>query len=128
MARRHAETVPLAELARRRLGRAATPGWAGRRWSSATCRGLAGFDPDIRHRTADATVSLALVGARHGSHPAAGALILPDRHPAVAVRDIAENGLSRTIFAATRTTDGPRPSTSAVLAAVRAAAAAVTRP
>jgi DNA-binding transcriptional LysR family regulator len=64
-----------------------------------TCRGLGGFEPDIRHRTADATVSLALV-ARGMAVTLLPGLILPERRPGIAVRRIAEGGLSR-IFAAT---------------------------
>jgi hypothetical protein len=43
-------------------------------------------------------------------------------HPGVAVRQIAERPVSRTIFAATRSADAVRPSTRAALAAIRAAA------
>src|SRR5215216_2791253 len=52
--------VPLAELA----NEAWTTGHAGMGWDEMTrrtCRELGGFDPDIRHRTNDATVSVALV-------------------------------------------------------------------
>ena len=59
-ARRHRDAVPLAELA----GEAWASGHAGMGWeemTQRTCRELGGFDPDIRHRTNDATVSLALV-------------------------------------------------------------------
>ena len=59
-ARRHAEAVPLAELA----GEPWATGEAGMGWEEMTrrtCRSLGGFDPDVRHRTAGATVALALV-------------------------------------------------------------------
>src|SRR3954469_19035671 len=59
-ARRHREAVPLAELA----GEAWTTGHAAMGWeemTQRTCREHGGFDPDIRHRTNDATVGLALV-------------------------------------------------------------------
>jgi hypothetical protein len=49
-------------------------------------------------------------------------LALPARLPGVKQRDIADAQLSRAIFAATRATDGSRPSTRALLEAVRAAA------
>jgi DNA-binding transcriptional LysR family regulator len=120
VARRHREAVPLAELA----GEVWAAGYAGMGWAEMverTCRGLAGFDPDIRHRTADATVSLALV-ARGLAVTLLPQLILPERHPGIAVRAIADGGLSRTIFAATRAADAERPSTRAVLAAIEAAA------
>jgi DNA-binding transcriptional LysR family regulator len=119
-ARRHREAVPLAELA----GAVWAAGYAGMGWSAMverTCRALAGFEPDVRHRTADATVSLALV-ARGMAVTLLPALILPERHPGVAVRRIAEGGLSRTIFAATRTADAARPSTRALLSAIGDAA------
>jgi DNA-binding transcriptional LysR family regulator len=125
-ARRHRDAVPLAELA----GEAWATGHAGMGWEDMiqrTCRDLGGFDPDIRHRTNDATVSLALV---------AGALavtMLPDlalsgRHAGVALRPIAERPVSRAIFAVTRATDAARPSTQALLAAVRREAAALPGP
>ena len=52
-------------------------------------------------------------------------LVLPGRHPGVALRAIAEGEVSRAIFAATRTADAARPSTQALLAALRDAAAAL---
>ena len=104
-----------------------------------TCRALGGFDPDVRHRVAGATVALALVerglavamlpelplagrgagAARGGSDRAAR-----DGAPAFAVRAIAEGSVDRAIFAATRAADAARPSTRALLAAVQAAAGA----
>ena len=50
-----------------------------------------------------------------------------ERRPGVAVRRIADGGLSRTIVAATRATDVERPSTRAVLAAIRDEAAQFVR-
>jgi DNA-binding transcriptional LysR family regulator len=122
-ARRHREAVPLAEVA----GEAWAAGHAGMAWENMverTCRELAGFDPDIRHRVNDATVALALV-ARGLAVTMLPDLPLPDRRPGVAVRRIAEEPVERRIFAATRTADATRPSTRAVLGAVRTAAAAV---
>jgi DNA-binding transcriptional LysR family regulator len=89
-----------------------------------TCRDLGGFDPDIRHRTHDAAVSLALVASGLAVTMLPD-LVLPDRHPGVVLRAIAEGPVSRAIFAATRDTDAARPSTQALLAAVRDAAAAL---
>ena len=89
-----------------------------------TCRELGGFDPDIRHRTNDATVSLALVADGLAVTLLPG-LPMPDRHPGVAVRPIAEGRVARAIFAVTRAADAARPSTQALLAAVRDAAAQV---
>ena len=65
-------TRPLAATATRcrwpsspaRPGPPATPGPAGRRSINRTCRELGGFDPDIRHRTNDSVICLALVA--HG--------------------------------------------------------------
>jgi DNA-binding transcriptional LysR family regulator len=118
-ARRHPHAVPLSELA----GDPWTTGQAGLGWDEMTrrtCQELGGFDPDVRHRTNDATISLAVVahGLAVGMLPD---LPLPARHPGVQLRDIAERPVSRAIFAATRTTDAARPSTQAILAAVREA-------
>jgi DNA-binding transcriptional LysR family regulator len=121
-ARRHREAVPLAELA----GEVWTTGEAGMGWdqmTSRTCRRLGGFDPDVRHRTNDAGISLALV-ARGLAVMLLPDLVVPGRQPGVVLRDIAEGPVSRAVFAATRVTDAARPSTRALLEAVRAAAAA----
>jgi DNA-binding transcriptional LysR family regulator len=123
-ARRHRDVVPLAELA----GETWTTGHAGMGWDEMTlrtCRDLGGFDPDIRHRTHDATVSLALV-AGGLAVTLLPDLVLPDRHPGVVLRGIAERPVSRAIFAATRATDAARPSTQALLAAVRDVAAGLS--
>jgi DNA-binding transcriptional LysR family regulator len=120
-ARRHRDAVPLAELA----GEAWTTGHVGMAWeemTQRTCREHGGFDPDIRHRTNDATVSLALV-ARGLAVTLLPDLVLPGRHPGVALRPIAEDRIDRAIVAVTRAADAARPSTQALVAAVRAAAA-----
>ena len=88
-----------------------------------TCRELGGFEPDIRHRTNDATVSRGAGRARAGADDAARARAARPR-PGVALRAIAEGPVSRTIFAATRAADAARPSTQALLAAIREARAA----
>jgi DNA-binding transcriptional LysR family regulator len=119
-ARRHSAAVPLAELA----GDPWTAGHAGLGWDEMTrrtCRELGGFDADIRHRTNDAGISLELV-AQGLAVAMLPDLALPARLPGVKQRDIADAQLSRAIFAATRATDGSRPSTRALLEAVRAAA------
>ena len=87
-----------------------------------TCRELGGFDPDIRHRTNDSVTSLALVGGGRAV-TLLPELVAPETQPGVAVREIAEGSLHRTIFMATRTADAERPSVRALRAAVRAAAA-----
>jgi DNA-binding transcriptional LysR family regulator len=122
-ARRHADAVPLAELA----GAVWTTGHAAMGWeemTQRTCRERGGFEPDIRHRTNDATVSLALVASGLAVTMLPD-LVLPRRDRRVAVRSIARGPLERAIFAVTRATDASRPSTRAVLDAVREAAAAL---
>ena len=117
VARRHKEAVPLGELA----DEAWTTGHTGMAWeelTQRTCRELGGFDPDIRHRSNDATVSLALVAR------GLAVTLLPEfpmsaRRPGLALRAIAERPVSRAIFAVTRAADAARPSTQALLAAVR---------
>jgi DNA-binding transcriptional LysR family regulator len=119
-ARRHRRAVPLAELA----GEAWTTGHRETAWeeiTSRTCRELGAFDPDIRHRTNDSVLSLALV-AQGQAVTLLPELVRPDAHPRVAVRAIAEGSVHRTIFAATRATDAERPTVRALLAAVRASA------
>jgi DNA-binding transcriptional LysR family regulator len=122
-ARRHRKAVPLAELA----GATWTTGHPDTGWEEMVkraCRELGGFDPDIRHRTNDSVTSLALVAGRQAV-TLLPALVDPDPavHPGIAVRDIAEGSVYRTIFAATRSADAKRPSVQALLAAIRAAAA-----
>ena len=115
--------MPLAELA----GEAWTTGHAGMGWDEMTrrtCHELGGFEPDVRHRTNDATISLAVV-ARGLAVTMLPDLALPGGHPGLELRDIAEGPVNRAIFAVTRTTDAERPSTQALLAAVRDEAAAI---
>jgi DNA-binding transcriptional LysR family regulator len=126
LARRHREAVPLAELAQEAwaTGHAAM-GWE--EMTQGTCRELGGFDPDIRYRANDATISLALV-ARGLAVTLLPDLVVPGNHPGVVLRAIAEAPVHRTIFAATRAADAARPSIRALLAAVRDAAAATGAP
>ena len=115
--------MPIAELA----GEAWATGHPGMGWEEVThrtCRQYGGFEPDIRHRTNDATVSLALV-AQGCALTLLPDLVLPDRPPGVEVRPIAEAPIARTIFAVTRAADAERPSTQALLAAVRREALAL---
>jgi DNA-binding transcriptional LysR family regulator len=122
-ARRHREVMPLSELA----GEAWTTSHRGMAWeemTQRTCRELGGFEPDIRHRTNDATVSLALV-ARGLAVTLLPELVLPARYPGIALRTIAEGPVERAIVAVTRVTDAARPSTRALLAAMRDAALAL---
>jgi DNA-binding transcriptional LysR family regulator len=121
--RRHAEAVPLADLAGERWT-AGHPHLGWDEMTRRTCQELGGFDPDIRHRTNDATISLAIIahGLAVGMLPD---LPLPARLPGIKLRNIADAHVSRAIFAATRTTDRARPSTQAVLTGVREAVAAL---
>jgi DNA-binding transcriptional LysR family regulator len=120
VALRQPVSVPLRELA----GEAWTTGHRGTAWeemTERTCRRLGGFDPNIRHRTNDSVVSLALV-AEGLAITMLPDLVAPGAHRGVAVRTISEGSVQRTIFAATRTADATRPSVRALLAAVRVAA------
>jgi DNA-binding transcriptional LysR family regulator len=119
-AARH-DVVPLAELA----GEAWATGDAGMGWdemTERTCRERGGFAPDVRHRTNDASIAAALV-ARGLAVTLLPALPLPPRMPGVAVREIAGGPVTRAIFAATRAADAARPSTAALLGAIREVAA-----
>jgi DNA-binding transcriptional LysR family regulator len=99
-------------------------------WNEVTtriCRHHGGFEPDIRHRTNDALVSLQLVSR------GVAVMIIPqlsatEPPPGVAIRDIRGASLTRTIFAATRTADARRPSIRTVLDALHTATAAVAKP
>src|SRR5215208_4758094 len=125
VARSHEDAVPLGELA----GEAWASGHVGMAWeemTQRTCRRHGGFEPDIRHRTNDATVSLALV-ARGLAVTLLPDLVLPGRHTGIALRTIAEGPVGRAIFAVTRASDATRPSTQALLAAVRDAATALVQ-
>lgn len=118
VARAYPEAVPLAELARETW----TSGHEEMGWNEMTrrtCLEHGGFDPDIRHRTNDAVVSLELV-ARGLTVTLLPGLVLPGRHRGVVVRPIAGEGVQRTVFAATRAADAARPSVRAVVDAVRA--------
>jgi DNA-binding transcriptional LysR family regulator len=114
------DPVRLAELA----GEVWTTGHRGTAWEDITvrtCRALGGFDPDIRHRTNDSVLSLALV-ADGQAVTLLPELVRPAAPPGIVARAIAEDSLHRTIFAATRAADAARPSVQALLAAVRSAA------
>ena len=94
-----------------------TSGHAGMAWDEMiqrTCREHGGFEPDIRHRTNDANVSLALV-ARGLAVTLLPQLAIPS---GFTTRPL---GVSRAILAVTRDTDASRPSTQALLEAIREA-------
>jgi DNA-binding transcriptional LysR family regulator len=84
------------------------------------CRSVGGFEPDVRHRAYDLYLLIELV-AVHGAVALLPALGRPERDPRVAVRPIAEGSFGRALFVATRVSDRARPSTAAVVRALRAA-------
>ena len=92
------------------------PGMAWEEMTQRTCRALGGFDPDIRHRTNDATVSLALV-ARGLAVALVPGLAIPDEHPRVTLR---ATGVTSGILAVVREADAARPSVQAALASLGA--------
>src|SRR4051794_13118101 len=95
-----------------------TTGHPGMAWEEMTrrvCRALGGFEPDIRHRTNDATVSLALV-ARGLAVALVPGLAVPEHHPGVVLKP---TGITRRILAVVREADAARPSVQALLAGVR---------
>jgi DNA-binding transcriptional LysR family regulator len=123
LARRHRDAVPLGKLA----GAPWATGHPAMGWEEMTrrtCREHGGFEPDIRHRTNDATVALALV-ARGLAVTLVPDLVMPRRPAGVALRRVAEAPVSRAILAVTRAADAARPSTQALVAAVRDAVAAL---
>lgn len=81
------------------------------------CRTLGGFEPDVRHRANDMRLLLDLVA--RGCAAILPALGRPQSDPRVRVRGIAEDGYSRAIFVAVRQSDRARPSTAAVVDALR---------
>jgi DNA-binding transcriptional LysR family regulator len=81
------------------------------------CRSLGGFEPDIRHRANDMALLLDLVA--RGCVAIVPALGRPEDDPRVDVRRIPGAGLSRAIFIAVRASDRARPSTAAVVEALR---------
>lgn len=88
------------------------------------CRVLGGFTPDIRHRSTDLLVLLALIRSGHAVTLMPD-LVGADGDPTLAVRDIAEEQLTRLVFLATRAAATGRPAMTAVRTALRNAAGAV---
>ncbi|HYZ27794.1 MAG TPA: LysR family transcriptional regulator [Thermoleophilaceae bacterium] len=117
------DEVPLAELADAHWA-TGHPEMGWEELTDRTCRLLGGFAPDIRHRANDANVTLALV-ARGLAVALLPDLPLQGRRAGVAIRSIRGGPIERAIFAATRATDAARPSTQALLAAIRDAVAAL---
>jgi DNA-binding transcriptional LysR family regulator len=86
------------------------------------CRALGGFEPDVRHRSNDLLMLLALV-ANGQAVTMLPDLVRADREPSVVVRDIAEAPLTRTVFGAVRKGSRRRPALNALRAALRETAA-----
>lgn len=81
-----------------------------------TCRALGGYEPDLRHRSNDADVQLALIRAA-GAVSLMPTLTLPAADDALAVRDVAEASIRRRLVVVTR--DSPTaPALRTFLAAV----------
>jgi DNA-binding transcriptional LysR family regulator len=84
------------------------------------CRSIGGFEPDIRHRAYDLYLLIELVAVR-GAVALLPALGRPERDFRIAVRPIADGEYARALFVATRESDHARPSTAAVVRALREA-------
>jgi DNA-binding transcriptional LysR family regulator len=82
------------------------------------CRALGGFEPDVRHRSNDLMMLLALV-ANGQAVTLLPDLVRADRNPTVAIRDIAEGELARTVFSAIRRGSTRRRALIALRAALR---------
>lgn len=121
-ARQTKKAVPLTAL-RDETWVGAPPGGGWESMILRACRDLGGFEPEIRHRTNDAIVACELVA--HGQAVTLlPELTEPGRHPGVATRRVQGADIHRTIIAATRSADAQRPSTKALLEAVRDAGGA----
>ena len=90
------------------------------KWSTSVsrCSSVGGFEPQIRHRVGALALLLDVV-AGGGVAALVPALGRPERDARIAVRRIAEGRVSRAIFVAVRESDRARPSTAAVVAAIR---------
>jgi DNA-binding transcriptional LysR family regulator len=86
------------------------------------CRALVGFEPDIRHRSNDLLMLLALVAAGQAVTLLPD-LVRPDREPNAVARDVAEAPLTRTVYGAIRHGSARRPALNALRAALRETAA-----
>jgi DNA-binding transcriptional LysR family regulator len=118
-ARRRRRAVALVELADATW----ITGPRGLGWNEITERLCleAGFAPSIRHRANDAVVAAALVASGSGV-AMLPPLALPDGDPRIAVRRVSGERPARGIHAVTRAVDAKRPSTQALLQAIRDAA------
>jgi DNA-binding transcriptional LysR family regulator len=87
------------------------------------CRAVGGFEPEIRHRSNDLMMLLALV-ANGQAVTLLPDLVGPDRDPAVAVRDLAEGPIERTVFTAIRRSSTRLPALIALRSALKEEVAA----
>ena len=113
----HRDRVPLATL-RDETWASARAGTAYADMVDRVCRAAGGFEPDVRHRVNDLRLLLELV-ADNRATAIVPALGRPRENRRVAVRGIAEGPFTRALFVAVRAADRERPSTAAVLAALR---------
>ena len=86
------------------------------------CRTFGGFEPDVRHRSNDLLMLLALV-SNGQAVTLLPDLVRADREPSVVTRDVAEAPLTRTVFGAIRHGSARRPALNALRAALRDTAA-----
>ena len=86
------------------------------------CRTFGGFEPDVRHRSNDLLMLLALV-SNGQAVTLLPDLVRADREPSVVTRDVADAPLTRTVFGAIRHGSARRPALNALRAALRDTAA-----
>lgn len=98
-----------------------TPGTSHAAMVANICNRLGGFHPDIRHRSDDPAVLLALVGTARATTLLPG-LVDAELDPTVMVRDIAGRRPTRQILAWVRAAAAVRPATAIMLEALRDAA------
>lgn len=89
------------------------------------CNRLAGFEPDIRHRSDDALVLSALVAS--GRAVSLLPALLTTAVPQITTRRLRDERLQRTIFSATRSTTAAAPAVLAVRRALHDTARQVAR-
>jgi DNA-binding transcriptional LysR family regulator len=82
------------------------------------CRSVGGFEPEIRHRVNEMQLLLDVVASGRAA-AVVPALGRPEHDRRLAVRSIAEGRVTRALFVAVRDSDRSRPSTAAVVAALR---------